>query len=459
MKPEDKKYILENLNKKSVKRIAEELQIRERKVRKFLETRKNEADQIGQSQPDTSSPHFFRNRVIFNIVLTLVFIIGIFLRIHFLGASTHYSKGDENFYVEYARYMAQDKGASIKTLIADYIEKKEWHAYPTPIRTGHIILSSLWMKMMNRFDNAALLYMSCFFGILSLFLGYLVVKRLLGEKIAFLSLTLFTVSPLNLALSKRALQDPAVYFFIILSLYLFYEMLKNRNIFWQITFMSSFFISIMLKETSVMLAGFLLLFIFVEKAFFNRELKLIPALSGIILTLTAALVTYIGLTGSVDKLIELVRIILLTPMTNPYVIEYQSGSFFRYLYDFFLISPATLVLTMVFLFLYITGKDFKNEPRGYLVIFFAVFYTIFSLFNKNVRAVLPLDFPIRIFSSIVIYDAFKALPKKRDLMALALIIFIALIDFSIFKHIFVTCDVYDPVTYNLRMAWQSLSIK
>ncbi len=37
MKPEDKRYILENIGRKSVKRIAGELQIKERKVRKYIE--------------------------------------------------------------------------------------------------------------------------------------------------------------------------------------------------------------------------------------------------------------------------------------------------------------------------------------------------------------------------------------------------------------------------------------
>ena len=43
MKPEHKRYILENVNKKSIKELARDLNIKERKIRKFLEkTRKNQ---------------------------------------------------------------------------------------------------------------------------------------------------------------------------------------------------------------------------------------------------------------------------------------------------------------------------------------------------------------------------------------------------------------------------------
>jgi len=45
MKPEHKKYILENIKKKSISQIAQELNLKDRKINKFLEKekkRKNE---------------------------------------------------------------------------------------------------------------------------------------------------------------------------------------------------------------------------------------------------------------------------------------------------------------------------------------------------------------------------------------------------------------------------------
>ena len=413
------------------------------------------SDVNGRFCCDIPKPPSFLNRTTFNLLLVLVFTLGIFLRIHFLQVEKHHSKGDENFYVGYAKYLALEKDASVKVLISNYIDKKEWHIFPTPIRAGHIILSSLWMRLINRFDNVALLYMSCFFSILSLFLSYLFARRLFGEKIAFLSLILYTTSPLGLALSKRVLQEPTVYCFIILTLYLFYELLQNENIFLKVSFIVSFFTLILIKETSVMLAGFFLLYIFVEKVFFNHKLKILPAILSVVLPLMAAFFSYISLTGGLDRLISLVKIILLTPLTNEYVLKYQTGSFFRYFYDFFLLSPVTLVLSLIFMFFYFTGKNIKHRSIGYLVVLFITIYVFFSSFNKNIRAVMILDFPIRIFTVLFLADIFARFKNRKMALCVAAVVLIVFFDLLIFRKSFVVFDVYDPVTYNLQVAWQT----
>lgn len=41
MDPEVKRYILENVNKKPIKKIAEELGLKEKKIKKFLEKNNN----------------------------------------------------------------------------------------------------------------------------------------------------------------------------------------------------------------------------------------------------------------------------------------------------------------------------------------------------------------------------------------------------------------------------------
>ena len=62
MKPEHKRYILENINKKPVKKIAQELNLKERNIRKFLEKEGKEKEQI-DLRKETKTP--LKKRTIF----------------------------------------------------------------------------------------------------------------------------------------------------------------------------------------------------------------------------------------------------------------------------------------------------------------------------------------------------------------------------------------------------------
>jgi tetratricopeptide (TPR) repeat protein len=69
MKPEHQKYVLENINKKSIKSIAEELHLKERKIRKFLEKEK-----IKRKKTD-SQPLPYKPVKKTTLLLSLIFII------------------------------------------------------------------------------------------------------------------------------------------------------------------------------------------------------------------------------------------------------------------------------------------------------------------------------------------------------------------------------------------------
>jgi len=70
MKPEQKKYILDNVNQKSIKDISRELNLKERKIRKFLEEQKTENAQK-DSQKETIPPHR-KKTILLSVILIIV---------------------------------------------------------------------------------------------------------------------------------------------------------------------------------------------------------------------------------------------------------------------------------------------------------------------------------------------------------------------------------------------------
>jgi len=395
------------------------------------------------------------NRFFYATIITGIFAAGIFLRLNFLNVPSYYAEYDEGYYLGYAACLAQEKDASITKLSDAYIQNRPRHIYPNPLRAGYILISSRWMKLLNRFDFKALSYLSAFFGILSLFAGYFFTKRLFGKEIALLGLILFAVSPINLALSRRALQDSAVYFFTIVSVWLFYESLERRGLLFKILFALSFFTAIAVKESSVLLIVFFAVFIFLDKRLFNKQLKAAQLLFILLLVLTGVFFMYVKITGSVDKLFQMARIIISSPASNEYAIKYQSGNFLTYLADFLLLSPVTLVLGVSFLILYFKNRDFSGKPYLYVITFFVLYYAAFSLFSKNVRYVMALDLPIRILAAALIIAACGKFGRKGVIASLLIACAIAASDFFIFHHIFITHDIYDPVACNLAWAWSN----
>ena len=389
--------------------------------------------------------------------VTCIFVIGILLRLVFLAVPSYETEFDEGYYLRYAVYLAQGKNASIAGLFDDYIRNTGLHTFPNPLRVGYTIPAGWWLKLFNRFDFKTLACFSSFFSVCSLFMGYIFTLRLFDKRIALLSLILFISSPINLALSRRALQDSMVYFFTITTILLFYEAVNNRKLLSKILFMLSFFIVIAVKETSLLLLVFFAAYMLLEKNLFNKKLDMIPLLSAIFVALAGVLFLYINISGGADKIFQIFKIILSSPLSNEYAIKYQSGHLLQYLVDFLLLSPATLIISLSFMVLYVKNRDFRDKHILYTVTFFIAYYLAFNLFTKNVRYVMGLDLPIRVLTAISVYTACGGFKKRRVPAALLLVLIIALADILIFYHIFISRNVYDPVTNNLALAWKTWS--
>ena len=395
----------------------------------------------------------FNNKYIFAALLISIFAAGIFLRVGFLNAK-YLSGTDEGYYLKYSVYMATEHNASLKTLARSYIENESWHVFPSPLRAGYIMMSSLWMKALGLFNFKALALLSSLFSILSLFLVFIFTKELFGKRIAFFSLILFASSPLSLALARRALQDSAVYFFIIMSVYLFYKARFYTGLIFKALFAASFFAALMIKESAVLLTAFFLIVLLWD--IYARRHKARNCLSlvlAIAVALAAAFFVYLNIAGGFANFIKMAKIIIISPLNNFYAVRYQSGPFFRYMLDFFLISPYTLISAVAFLALYFSNAIERTAQATYLVIFFLSLYMTFSLFSKNMRYVVALDVPIRIFTAMFIANLFRNFKKKELFFSSLTIIMIALSDIYIFNRQFLVQGTYDPVTASLLWGW------
>ncbi|MCM8778966.1 MAG: glycosyltransferase family 39 protein [Candidatus Omnitrophica bacterium] len=384
--------------------------------------------------------------LIFLIILTISLTV-LFLSLKYIN----FIPGpDESYYFNYAKYI-NDKGISgFAYLFRDYVENKEKWIYPSPIRIGFIILSSLLLKL---FGNSVLnlVYLSLFSYALFLGISLYFLRKYFDERIALLTMFILTFSPLNMAMAKRALIESTLNMFSALSLWLFWEFLRERSCLKYILFTFTFFYTILIKETAVLLSPFFIIFLLFRKVFLKRDVYLKDYLCASILPFAMVGIVYIIL-GGFSYIVETIKISLYSPKTNPYALSFQSGPWYRYIIDFLLLSPGVVILTIGFIFSFSPAKA-DDELLLYLLLMIVTIFFLFNIFSKSVRFIIILDMPMRLFSVLMLKNLSERIFLRHGrAFWISLVIIISLLDFINFYHLFVYWGIYDPVSYFLLKA-------
>jgi 4-amino-4-deoxy-L-arabinose transferase-like glycosyltransferase len=143
----------------------------------------------------------------------------------------------------------------------------------------------------------------------------------------------------------------------------------------------------------------------------------------------------------------MIKIILSSPAHNEYAILFGSGPWFRYLIDYMLLSPWVLILSSGFIFWHLASKEHDERVVYFLLAFVVLFFSL-NFFTKNVRYVMVLDTPMRLFSVLMLKKLFDArFPKRAFLLISVCVAAIAVFDCLNFYNLFVRGDIYDPVSY------------
>lgn len=386
-----------------------------------------------------------------NLLLLLILSVSCTLILSSLG-QIHFAGGaDEGYYLRCATHIAQKGISGFPDIFKVYFENPQHQITQNPLRVGYIILASIWLKLLGySFLNLALL--SLFFYCVFLIIAFYFAKKYFKERIALLFLILLAFSPLNLAMARRALIDSAVNLFNFLSIWLFWENLKERRSYKTILFILIYAFAILIKEGSVLLSVFFLLCILSRKAIFKKAIKWADFLFDMFFSFSIAAIVYIGLTGGVNQLFNAAISVLTSPKVNSYAIIFCSGPWFRYLLDFMLLSPWVCILAISFSVNYILKLDWQEETF-YLLIFSIFSLFLYSFFIKNIRYLIFLNIPMCLFAVLMLDELVKRTFKHRGSIALlVLILGISLIDYSTFYYLFVKLAIYDPVSYWLLRA-------
>ena len=390
--------------------------------------------------------------VLFLIVTVAVTLVSLtFKNIHFATSA------DEGYYFSYASFISQKGISGFSALFKGYLENQQHWLYPNPLRIGFIILSAIWLKITGAsFMNMA--YLSLFFFVLFLLTSYYFSRRYIGEKLALLFVTLLAFSPIQLAMGRRALMDSAVNLFSSLSIWLFWDFLKKKGGLKLILFIAAFSFSILVKETTVLLAIPFLILLLMDKFVYKNRYSVKKFLSALLLPPLIALGVY-ALLGCLPYIYDTAKIILNSPQVNAYAVSFGSGPWYRYLIDYMILSPWVVILAIGFIFYFLLNKG-NNELAAYFIVIFLANLIIFNFFTKNLRYLIILDVPLRLFSLFMLNAvANKFFPRQAIKVVFIFVILLVLSDYLNFYHLFVRESIYDPVSFYLLKAKHIIPFK
>jgi 4-amino-4-deoxy-L-arabinose transferase-like glycosyltransferase len=283
-------------------------------------------------------------------------------------------------------------------------------------------------------------------------ISYYFSRKYFGEKFALLFSILLAFSPINMAMARRALVDMPANLFLAASLWLFFDMLEQRKKFKCAAFTAIYTIAILMKESAVLLATAFVFYLLIRKYVLKKDTSHNDFLCAAVYPSVITAIIYLIVAGSPATILKTARIIITSPSTNQYAIVYCSGSWLRYIADFFLISPWVLLLAVGFIISYFSVKK-RDDKILYFMAVTLAYYLILNLFAKNLRYAMLLDIPIRLFAASAVLWFSRTRSGRYDyLYALLVIIAIAAYDYALFYKFFIVNGIYDPVTALLLKA-------
>ncbi len=355
---------------------------------------------------------------------------------------------DEGYYLRYSTLVSQEGFTIFPELFKSYISNNRNWIFPNPLRIAFIAISALWVGIFGK-TYIALSSLSLFCYLLTLGISYYFSKKYFGKTVALLFSILLAFSPLNMAMARRALLDSAANFFLIFSLWMFFDMLNDRKRFKYFIFVIIFTSAILVKETSVLLIPIFILYLLVRKYGLKKKLYLNDLLSVSIYPCLIAGAVYLIASGTPFRALDVIRIILASPSTNRYAVLYCAGPWFRYIVDFVLLSPWVFILAAGFFFNFVSSKE-RREELLYLSIVFVFYFFILNFFAKNVRYAMLLDMPLRLFSVLMILRIMESrLSRYARTFTYLAVIAIAVYDYLSFYNLFVAYGIYDPVSIKM----------
>ncbi|MDC0741774.1 tetratricopeptide repeat protein [Polyangium mundeleinium] len=367
-----------------------------------------------------------------------------------------YAPADEAYYVSSTQFLLREGLSAYPRLVAAHLERADLAASPTPLRWGYFVMTSLACAADAPCDGRALAWLSTLAGIVSIVFTYLLGARLVGPRAGLVAAALTVTSPLQLALSRRALQDEVYCAVFLAAAWALVRLVQDERE--------------ALRARGRAMALFVLL---ATLAFAVKEAFVFPYAGLAAATVLASrsrvrpaeallflappvlfFAGFVLLGRDASAFVELLRLTRAS-FLDDYGIQYQSGPPHRPLFDLFVLAPIVCVL-VAFALARLAERPREHRGALWLVSFLLVSLAAFAGLPKNLRFLVVLDPILRLLAAWALVTFPWAGRARGAAFAAAWVIPSAVLELALFHETFITFRTYDPTTYDVLRALGAL---
>jgi 4-amino-4-deoxy-L-arabinose transferase-like glycosyltransferase len=354
---------------------------------------------------------------------------------------------DEGSYLRYAERIATGGIGAFPALVREFLTDPALTVNaPAPLRLTGVLPAAMavhWFGPTYR----SLQHVSLVAFLALLVVVFVAMRRMPGRHTAAAVALLVAVSPLELAMARRALFDSVNVLCWTTSLFLCIEAIAGQ---WRRGWLVvglPIAATLLVKEPNVLLVAVALALVGVDAAC-RRRLPSPWAVAGIVAlpTLLAGLAV-VAAAGGLSQTIAVVHTIV-SRGANPYLLRHGGGPWYRYVVDLVLISPWTTLLYLVWLGILVGEGRWDARLLGWALVppLLVALLAIATPDAVFVRYAMPADVPIRLGAVLGLGRLVGDRPGDRRAgvrFAVALAALLA-VEVRSFRHLFVTHGIYDP---------------
>ena len=361
---------------------------------------------------------------------------------------------DDGFYLHYMKSVHAGGLSVFPSLFETWNATQAWWIFPPPSRIGFIVASALWANLFGA-TFEALHTLSLVSHLVLCVVNYGFARRHLGAWKALLLGLSIAFSPLLMGVSRLALTDSFNALCMTTTVWLFVGLSKDPGKFARgIPFMIALTWMVLTKELSVLLVVPFLAFLAYERFVRGEPRNWVHFALWFAIPGLAVLASFLLAAGSTTRLLETMRIVLASPATNEYAIQYGRGPWFRPIVDFLLFSPGPTLLAIAGLgaMLLRWRSGVYDRTSALFALVAGLFVLELSFFTKNIRYMVVLELPLRFFATGLVADLAGGLRSRRSVvLASCAVVALCFLDWRTFDAMWVQARLYDPVTAWLAM--------
>jgi tetratricopeptide (TPR) repeat protein len=279
-------------------------------------------------------------------VCLLVVVVGLAIFSRLANRTVAERTPDEQTYISYATRVAQSGASAVPLLVNDFNGTKDRWLYPPPTRVGFIFLVAGVMKLSGASAEKAAVWLSFAFSLLGFFLAGLLGCRLFNRWVALIALALLSVSPVDLALARRAWQDSVVAGVAVLLLYLCAEAsISPRPRWWRVCFWIVAAYFLLLKESALIIYALLVIWLLLDvwrRGFSWKTASVVAISSGLVVVVSYGAAMWLA--GGARPFLQVYQHLAQGLTWNQYVYRYQCGPWYSFPLGFWVLSPITTLL-------------------------------------------------------------------------------------------------------------------